>query len=298
MNKVLIFSDSTCDLSKELLEQYNIKIVPLHVNFSDESYLDGVDINTLEVYEKVAEKNEIPKTAAVSPGEFIAFLKPYIDEGYDCFYTGLSSKMSATYQNLVIACEELPENRVFYSDSMNLSTGIGLLLLKACNYRDKGYSAHKIKRLIDELIPHVKVQFVIKTLDYLYKGGRCSSVSKFFGTFLRLKPMIVVRDGKMSVGKKNIGLLRKAVANMTNIFLHDFENIDPEFVFITDSYNAEGSYQEILADLDKHNVLSRIEHVYHTHAGCVIGSHCGDSTIGILYIMKGNLNDEESLGDD
>lgn len=292
MNKVLIVSDSTCDLSSELLAQYDIKTIPLHVNFTNESYLDTVEINSIQLIEKVKEKNEIPKTAAVSPNEFITFLKPYIDEGYDIFYTGLGSSLSTTYQSFMIAKEEFPEGRLYASDSCNLSTGIGLLLLKACKYRDLGYSAKDIKTEIDKIVPRVRVQFVLKTLDYLYKGGRCSAMKQIIGTVLRLRPMIVVRDSKLKVGKTNIGLMKNAVGNMANLFIKDLNNIDTEFVFITDSYNSEQSISVIDNEFNKNNVFNIVEHVYRTKAGSVITSHCGPGCIGILYILKGNIKED------
>lgn len=293
MNKVIICTDSTCDLSEELVKQYDIKIIPLHITFDDKSYDDRIDINLEELYERVETTGEMPKTAACSPSEFIKFLKPYIEEGYDIFYTGISSNLSTTYQSLCIAMEEFPEGRIYASDSKNLSTGIALLLLKACKYRDRGLSAKEIKERIDAIVPHVKVQFVIKTLDYLYKGGRCSSLTKIFGTMLRIRPMIVVREGKLKVGKKVIGLMKKAVSVMTEMFINDLPNIDLENVFITNTTSSDVSYQEIDQRFKECGVYDKVKNIYHTTAGCVIGSHCGAGTIGILYIMKGDLKDEE-----
>lgn len=293
MNKVLICTDSTCDLSNDIINQHNIKIIPLHITFGEKSYDDRIDINLAELYERVENTGEMPKTAACSPNEFVKFLKPYINDGYDIFYTGIGSGLSTTYQSICIAMKEFPEGRIFASDSQNLSTGIGLLLLKACKYRDRGLSAKEIKERIDSLVPHVKVQFVIKTLDFLHKGGRCSSLTKIFGTMLRIRPMIVVRDGKLKVGKKVVGLMKKAVAVMTNTFIKDLPNIDLDNVFITNTTASDASYEEINASFEKYGVANKVKNIYHTTAGCVIGSHCGPGTIGILYIMKGDMNDEE-----
>lgn len=297
MNKVLILTDSTCDLTKELIEQYDIKVIPLHINFGEESYDDGKDITLSQLYEKVEAANVMPKTAACAPGEFIEFLEPYIEQGYDIFYTGIGSKLSTTYNSFQIAAEEFPEGRCFSSDSGNLSTGIGLLVLKACKYRDQGMSAEEIKKRIDTRVPRVKSQFVVRTLDYLHKGGRCSSLAKIFGSMLRLRPMIVVRDGGLKVGKKTIGLMKKAVGVMTDMFVEDFANIDTDFVFVTNTTDSDQSYAEIEATFKQLGVYGKVKNVYHTEAGCVIGSHCGPGTIGILYIMKSELDDEE-LDDD
>lgn len=279
-NKVLITSDSTCDLSAELIEKYNVKIIPLHINFGEESYNDNVDINLEKLYKLVDEKNELPKTAAASPGEFYNFFKQYIDEGYDIFYTGIGSKLSISFQNAVMISKEF-EGRVFCVDSANLSTGIGLIVLKACSLRDKGLSAKEIAEEITDIVPRVKAQFVVDTLDYLYKGGRCSGTARFLSSVLSIKPMIVVRHGQMTVGKKFIGSLKKSVYGMTKLFLNDVEHLDPEFVFITHTFASDKAkyIKELIKDV-------KIDNLYETIAGCVVGSHCGPNTIGILYILK------------
>ena len=156
-----------------------------------------------------------------------------------------------------------------------------------------GMSAKEIQERIERRVPRVKAQFVVKTLDYLHKGGRCSSLTKIFGTVLRIRPMIVVREGKLKVGKKIIGLMKKAVGVMTNMFINDYPNIDPEFVFITHTTECDQSYAEIDAQFKELGVYDKVKHVYRTEAGCVIGAHCGPGTIGILYIMKDELEDEE-----
>lgn len=286
MNKVAILSDSTCDLSKELLEQYNIDTIPLHVSFDEESYKDGVDITLEELYNKAEKLGKLPKTSAPSQGEMTAFFKKYLDEGYDIVFTGISSKMSATYQIACLVKQELAPDRIFVVDSGNLSTGIGLLLLKATKFRDIGYSAMQIANELENIVPRVKAQFVIDTLDYLYKGGRCSTISYAFSKVLRIKPMIVVREKTMQVGTKFVGSITRAQAGMTKMFLNDFEKIDKEFVFITHTMAYEGA--KYIRNMIS-NVRPQIENLYETVAGCVIGSHCGRNTIGILYIMKDEI---------
>lgn len=286
MNKVAILSDSTCDLSKELLEQYNIDTIPLHVSFDEESYKDGVDITLEELYNKAEKLGKLPKTSAPSQGEMTVFFKKYLDEGYDIVFTGISSKMSATYQIACLVKQELAPDRIFVVDSGNLSTGIGLLLLKATKFRDMGYSAMQIANELENIVPRVKAQFVIDTLDYLYKGGRCSTVSYAFSKVLRIKPMIVVREKTMQVGTKFVGSITRTQAGMTKMFLNDFEKIDKEFVFITHTMAYEGA--KYIRNMIS-NVSPQIENLYETVAGCVIGSHCGRNTIGILYIMKDEI---------
>lgn len=194
--------------------------------------------------------------------------------------------MSATYQIACLVKQELAPDRIFVVDSGNLSTGIGLLLLKATKFRDMGYSAMQIANELENIVPRVKAQFVIDTLDYLYKGGRCSTVSYAFSKVLRIKPMIVVREKAMQVGTKFVGSITRAQAGMTKMFLNDFEKIDKEFVFITHTMAYEGA--KYIRNMIS-NVSPQIENLYETVAGCVIGSHCGRNTIGILYIMKDEI---------
>lgn len=278
--KVIIASDSTCDLSKELIEQYDVKIIPLHIILGDESYNDGVNIHLSELYDKVDKTRVLPKTSAISPREIHRFFRQFVDEGYDVFYTGIGSSLSSTYNVARIEAEEF-DGHVMCVDSGNLSTGIGLLVLKACTFRDQGLSLAEIKEKVEYLVPRVKSQFVVETLNYLHKGGRCSGLSLIFSKILSIKPMIVVRNGKMTVGKKFIGSMKKAVTGMVKMFLEDSNNFDNEFVFITHTLAFEK------AEMIKEQIKDvKIKNLYDTVAGCVIGSHCGPGTIGILYIMN------------
>lgn len=281
MNKVIIFSDSTCDLMKDTLEKENIKIVPLYVNFGEEGFKDGQTITTDELYKKVEETDIMPKTSAPSMFDFVEAFKPYIDEGYDIFYTGISSKMSASMQNAINAGKEFEGERVYVSDSLNLSSAIGLLLLKACKFRDEGMSAKEIKEKIDELAPKVKAGFVVSTMEFLYKGGRCSALARIFGTFLKIKPFIRTKEGSMYVHKKPRGKMTTAIDVMIQECLEDFPNMDLDHVMITHS-KADEYAPYIIDKLTQNNIPNTME----TYAGCVISSHCGKGTIGILYIMK------------
>ena len=285
-NKVVILSDSTCDLGEELLNKYDIHVLPLHVNFDDESYLDGKEIQLEQLYQKVETKQKLPTTSAASYGEMRDFFEKYLNEGYEIVYTGISSQMSVTYNVACTVREDLDEKRIFLVDSGNLSTGIGLILLKAAKFRDQGLSAAEIAKKLNDIVPRVKSQFVIDTLEYLYKGGRCSGVAYVFSKVLKVKPLIVVREKTLQVGAKFVGSIAKAQKGMTNIFLKDFPNIDKEFVFITHTFSYDGAkyIKSLISD-----VSNQIENLYETVAGCVIGSHCGKNTIGILYIMKDEI---------
>lgn len=285
MSKLIITSDSTCDLSKEILEQYDIKIVPLYINVDGKEFKDGVDITTSEMYKLVEETNTIPKTAATSVGDFIEFFKPFYEEGCEVIYTGISSTMSVTFNNARTAASILNEDgeRIFVVDSGNLSTGIGLLLLKACKARDEGKSAKEVVEIMENLVPKVRSQFVVETLDYLHKGGRCSGVVKFIGNILKLRIQIEVFEKSMRVAKKTIGPMKKALTLMVQDYINNVENIDDEFIFVTHS-EAEDSKNFILNLLEP--LKEKIKNLYITKAGCVISSHCGQGCIGILYIEK------------
>jgi len=280
MNKVLITTDSTCDLSDSILDAYHIKIIPLYVNFNDESYVDRVDITTEQLYELVDTKGILPKTSAPSTGQFIKFFKPYIDEGYDIVYIGISLKLSSTLQSAQIAASEFDKGRIHIVDSMNLSSGVGLMALKAAQFAQMGLEAKEIVNKVIALVPKVETAFVIDTMEYLYKGGRCSGIANLVGTLLKIKPIIHVVDGGMIVGAKPRGRT-KAYELLINKINNDKDKLDLDFVMVTHSLNFEAA-KFIKEGLNHLNITNLFE----TTAGCVISSHCGKGTIGILYITK------------
>lgn len=281
MNKVIILSDSTCDLSEKLIKENDVKLIPLYVSFDADIYKDGEEMVPSKLYDMVKEKKKLPKTSACSIGDFIKVFKKYLDEGYDVFYTGIGSKLSSTYNNALSAKEELNTDRIQVSDSNNLSTGIGLLVLKACEFARNGKNVKEIKEEIDKLVPNVRSKFVVESLEYLHKGGRCSGVARFFGTMARLKPVIVVEDGKMDVMAKPIGK-RRGLQVMLDDIMANKDHIHKDCVMVTHTYADEDAayLKEILA----REIPDA--HVEETTAGCVISSHCGKGTIGILYIIK------------
>lgn len=282
MNKVKIISDSTCDLSKDLIIKHDIAIVPLYVNFNQESYLDGVDLDVEQMYDYVNKKKVMPKTAAPSPGAFVEVFQKYLDEGYQIIYLGIGSKFSATFSSANVAKQTLASENIFLVDSLNLSSGTGLLLLKAAKLNEQGLNAEEIKTRLEEIVPKVRSQFVIDTLDYLYKGGRLNALSHLVGGMLRIKPIIKVRDGLMAVGKKGRGSIKNGIDLMLNEVFQDKDEIDPDFMMITHSLADESA--QYIKDQLKEKV--EIQNLYETKAGCVISSHCGKGTIGVLYILK------------
>ncbi|MDE6946116.1 MAG: DegV family protein [Anaeroplasmataceae bacterium] len=279
---IRIITDSTNDLDAKTIKEHNIMVLPLYVNFSDASFKDGEDITTPELYELVRKKNELPKTAAIPMQTFVEVFSKLVAEGDEILFTGISKQMSRTYENAVLAAKEVAEDKIFIVDSMNLSTGIGLLVLKACKYRDQGLSAKNIADKLNQDNKRVLSQFAIETMDYLHKGGRCSSVAKLFGTLLKIKPIIAVRDGKMHVAKKPHGKMKVALDYMIEQLREDMPRLDKDVVIVTHSmafeYNEyiRTEIQKFLGDIP---VLSTV-------AGCVISSHCGQGTIGILYMIR------------
>lgn len=281
LNNVKIFSDSTCDLTKELIDNLNIGIVPLYVNFDETSYVDGLTLTTEELYNKVEEFGKLPKTSAGPPIDFYNAFKPYIDDGQDIVFIGISSSLSSHLQNAKLAAAEFPEGRIHIIDSFNLSSGIGLLVLKACDFKAQGLSAVEVAEEVKKLIPKVKTAFVIDTLDYLYKGGRCSSLENFMSGVLKIRPIVKVVEGKMILGQKLMGKRPKALTTMLNSVIKEKDKIDPARIMVTHSISPDADY--LKSELEK-NI--EVNEVIITQAGCVISSHCGPNTIGILYIEK------------
>lgn len=278
--KIKIFSDSTSDLSKELIEQEDIGIIPLYVNMNEISYKDGVDLTVPELYAKVDALGKLPKTSAPSPEDYYEAFKPWIEDGYNILYIGLSSKISSTIQNAKIAAEQFENAVIEVVDSENLSSGIGLLVMKAADYRKEGEDIHTIARKVTELVPKVKTAFIIDTLDYLYMGGRCSALASFFGGILKIRPVVTVRDGVMILREKIRGKREKIMSILLEDALKDKGHIDKTRVMVTHSLSdADAVY--LKEQLEANNFADEI---IITNAGGVISSHCGENTVGILYI--------------
>lgn len=283
MNKVKVIVDSTADLTPELYKEFDIEVIPLNVNFGEENYLDNVTLTPDELYAKVKEKKTLPSSAAGSPAVIEEVFRKYIDQGYDIVFTGIGSTLSTNFQSATIAKSAFPDDRIYLVDSFNLSSGTGLLALKIGRMAKEGKSAKEIYEEVAPLASKISSQFVVDTLDYLHKGGRCSGTAKIFGHLFHIHPMIKVIDGKLVVYKKPRGTLKMATNELLNVFKEDFPNIDLENVMITHA----GSSREVADYL--HAELGKIidpKCIRETRAGCVISTHCGYGTIGILYIKK------------
>lgn len=283
MNKVQIVCDSTLDITPELYKKYDLDVIPLHVSFGTDDYLDGQTITLEELYKKVEECGELPHTAAVSSAIFEEEFKKFIDKGMDVVYIGIGSTLSSAFQSAFIAKQSFPEGRVALIDSKNLSSASALLAIKAAKLRDEGKSAAEIAEEVQKLQPNLVGQFTIEHFDYLYKGGRCSGAAKVFGTLFHIRPFLRVIDGKLVVYKKPRGPMKVAITEQINGFKEDLPNIDKDVIFITHTGMADGIVDWVKAELSKHvdpnNILE-------TRAGAVIGSHCGPGTLGLIYMKK------------
>ena len=278
-----IISDSTCDLSEELLERYNIHIFPLHIVLGDRTYQDGVDLVPDQIYQIYREKKILPKTAAINVEEYTEFARPFIKAGNDVIYVTLGSGISATYNNCRLAAEELPG--MYVIDSGNLSTGMGHVVLAAAKGIEAGLPVEQIVEETRALAHRVEASFVIDTLEFLYKGGRCSALAMLGANMLKLKPCIEVdnADSRMSVGKKYRGSLDKALEQYVKDRLEGRDDIVTDRIFITHSGIAPERVELVRREIAKYQ---QFDEVIETRAGCTISSHCGPNTLGILFVRK------------
>lgn len=279
--KVIITSDSTCDLSPELIQKYNIKILPMGVTLGDELYYDGKNITPDEIYAYFEKTQTLPKTSAINMVDFSEFFKPIVEEGYSIVNFTISSEMSTTFNNSRLAADEYED--VYTIDSRNLSTGGGLLVLKAAEMAQNGESAEKIVEEINGMIDRVDASFVIDKLNYLHKGGRCSAVAALGANLLKLKPCIEVKNGKMGVGKKYRGKFSDVLREYVCDRLSDTDNIETNRIFVT---HAGCDMEIVNAVYEQVKTALPFKEVFLTRAGCTVSSHCGPDTLGILFVRK------------
>ena len=275
---VKIISDSTCDLSPELIARYDIDIIPLHIILGEDDYLDG-RISPEDIYRWSDENNMSPKTAAVSMEDALAAFKPY--KGQEVIVFTISSSMSSTYNVLRMAAEQTDAERIHVIDSKNLSTGVGLQVIAAAEMAQQGLSAAEIVEKIKASRDAVRASFVVDTLTYLHRGGRCSSVAALMGGALRLHPRIGVAEGKMSAGKKFRGRMDRVIRDYVADMKDELLAAKPEHVFITHSGCDEDTIAAVYGMLDE---LHHFREIHVTRAGGVISSHCGPGTLGVLFI--------------
>lgn len=279
---VKIISDSTCDLSQELLEKYDVEIVPLHILLGDQEYEDGRSITPDEIYAWSDANGVTPKTSAAGIDQMIEAYRPYVEKGDEIVVFSISSDMSTTYNVMRMAAAELEaENQIHIMDSANLSTGVGLQVIEAAILAQEGKSASEIVAHIQEIRSRVRASFVVDTLTYLHRGGRCSGVAALAGGMLKLHPKIVVENGKMKPEEKFRGKMSKVVMDYVKSMEEELKKAEKSRVFITHS----GCDSEIIDAVRTYlEELGVFEEILVTRAGCVISSHCGPGTLGVLYI--------------
>ncbi len=279
MGKILISADSACDLFPDLYTQFNIHIIPLSINMEGKSYLDGIEIKPDDIYASVLRCKRIPATSAPAPGTFYMAWKPYIQQGYEIVHLSMNSRFSCSYQNAKIAAQELLGVSVI--DTKSISTAMGLLILQAVRMRDEGASAQEITQCVRKMRKRLRTEFLLDTLEYAHKGGRCSVLQMFGANLLRLHPCLKLNErGELSVSKKFRGSFSLAAMEYTRYML-DFPHIDGKRVFVshtgisapvldrvTEQVKASGMFQEVLV----------------TRSGCAISCHGGPNTLAVFYM--------------
>lgn len=281
---IAITTDSTCDLPQRFIDENDITVVPLTVLLGDTVYRDGVDIKPDDVYSFVEKTGKLPKTSAVTPAEYFEVFKQLTDEGKKVVHIGFSSGLSSSFQNACVAASEF--DNVFCVDSKTLCTAQGLLVLKACDYRAKGMDAKKIADRVTKLVSKVSATFVLDGLEYLHKGGRCSSVARFGANVLGIKPSIAVdnQTGKLEVSKKYRGKIELVYKQYIADRMNEIKRIQPDRVVIAESGGV--SPQTIAFAKGVIEGKDKFNQVIVADAGCTISSHCGPKTFAIFYIKK------------
>ena len=279
--KIGVSVESTSDLGNELLEKFNISVVPFDITLGDNTYKDG-EIATYDIFKYVDETGILPKTNAINDFGYTEYFEGLKKEYDAIIHICLSSGLSSSCGNAMRAAKEM--KNVFVIDSKSLSTGIGLLALYACDLVQEGFMPEEIAKKVSERVDKLQVSFVIERLDYLYKGGRCNSLQLFGANLLKLRPRIIVKDGKMSADKKYRGNMVKVVNNYCADTLEEFNTPDLTRVFVTYTTATKEMVDAAKAALEE----AGFKNIYETHAGCTIASHCGGNTLGILYFNDGN----------
>ena len=279
--RIKITSDSTCDLSKELLEKYGITIKPLTVIKEGEPFLDSVDITPADIFAHVEAGGDLCSTTAVNVGEYEDFFAPYAKEYDGLIHITIGSGFSSCYQNACLAAEEFENVRVI--DSMNLSTGQGLVVLKACELAKDCADLDELKAQLDAFTPKVEASFLLDQLKYMVKGGRCSSAAALGANLLNLKPCIEVREGKMSVVKKYRGNYAKCLSSYVKDRLCDRTDLDKDVLFVTCTPVSDDCMDAVKAAVESCN---NFKNTYWTEAGCTVSCHCGPGTLGVLFVRK------------
>lgn len=279
---VKVIADSTCDLSQELIEKYDIDILPLYIRLGEKEYQDGRGVTPDEIYRWSDANGATPKTAACSLNEAVEILEKYVSQGREIVCFSISGEMSTTGNVMRMAAEELgAADRIAVIDSKNLSTGIGLMVIEAAAMAQQDCCKDEIVARIEQIRPRVRSSFVVDTLTYLHRGGRCSGVAALLGATLKMHPRIAVENGRMIPGKKYRGRMSHVIMNYVKDMEAELRAAEPQRVFITHSGCTQ---QDIAAVKEYLEGLDRFGEILITRAGGVISSHCGPGTLGVLFI--------------
>ncbi|MDE7454260.1 MAG: DegV family protein [Clostridia bacterium] len=285
--KIKICADSTCDLSAELIAKYNVGIMPLHVALGDDDRLDGVTIQPQDIYAYYAQNKKLPRSGARSAEEYKEFFNSFLDEGYDAVvHFDISGDMSGSFDNATVASKEF--TNIYVVDSRNLSTGTGLLVLDACDMANQGKTPQQIVERANKRVPAVRASFIIDKLEFLYKGGRCSSLAYLGANLLGINPVIEVKDGRMGIGAKPIGRYVRCVEKYAEWVRKQCTTPSKTRCFVTHTQMDDGLTEKVIDIVRSWGVFNEI---LDTTAGCTVTTHCGSNTIGILFIND-NLDGE------
>ena len=279
---VIITADSTVDLSPELKERYHIKTLPLMITLGEDHFLDdGVSFTPLDMYRRYRQDGTLPKTSAPGLQEMLDFFTPFVEQGYEIVHLDISAELSSTYSTACLAAEEL--EGVYVVDSRMLSTGVALLAIEGAECRDRGMGAREICEHLRSLTDKVSTSFVLDTLEFMWKGGRCTGVAALGANLLKLKPGLEMKDGKLGVFKKYRGNIDKVYEQYIRERLAG-KKVRPGHIFITESGEVDPEVAERMCSLAKE--LSGCREVHHTLAGCTVATHCGPKTLGVLFIEE------------
>lgn len=281
MAKIKVTCDSICDLTPELYQKYDIRVVPLGVSLGDDFRYDSVNVTAQELYDYVDRTGELPKTSAVSIGEYEEIFVEYVRDGYEVIHINLSGELSTSHQSAHIAASSV--GHVYVVDSRSLSTGSGHLALMAARLVREGLSAKEIYDILNERREKLDVSFVLQTLDYIHKGGRCSGIAAFGANLLKLRPEIEVKDGKLVVGKKFRGTAEKSVLAYVRNRLEGRADVQTDRIFVTHSGISEEIIGKVVTLVKE---LHPFKEVIVTRAGSTISCHCGPECLGVLFFRQ------------
>ena len=282
MNKpVIITADSTCDLSPELCSRFQIQVIPLTITLGEATFLDGESFTPADMYARYREDGTLPKTSAPSVQSFLDFFRPFVEQGFEVVHLDISSELSGSFKAARLAASEL--SGVYVIDSMMLSTGVGLLAIEAAECRDRGMSAFDIAVHLSDLRSKVSTSFVLDTLEFMWKGGRCTGVTALGANLLKIKPGLEMRNGKLEVCKKYRGNINHVYQQYITERLSG-KKVRPGHVFLTESGEVDPAVLKDLEVLVKQ--LTGCKEIHHTVAGCTVSSHCGPKTLGVLFIEE------------